>query len=147
MQYLVLSNNTVLPPLLADGIPVRPVVGGVDALYAALGDLLQSGYTLVSAPLPPNVPLIRSPVRSVIVRHSERRYDVEGLSLLEKAKERSATLGVTSEERLLRDLEFIDRDHLLRAIHQLQELLALENAEATPERKTADPHLLHQASA
>lgn len=139
MPHLVLSNNTVLPPFLG-AIPVRSVSGGLDAFYAALGDLLQSGYALVSAPLPPNVPLIRSPVRSVIVRHSERRYDTEGLMLLEKAKERSATLGIASEKRLVRDLEFVDRDHLLRALRQLQELTAPEDTEAAP-------HMFRQAGA
>lgn len=149
MQYFILSNNTALPPTLppalpsarastqtpeqapeqTENMPVRRVAGGIDDFYTALGTLLQNNCELISAPLPPNVPLIRSPVRSVIVRMSRRKYDTEGLLLLEKAQERSAALGVAPANRLLRDLERIDKDHICRAIRQLREVLDFEGTE------------------
>jgi hypothetical protein len=76
----------------------------------------------VSSPLPANVPLIRSPVRSIILEKNSRKYDAAGLIALEKARERTAILGIVDDERTRSDLEFIDKDHLKRAIEQLAEL-------------------------
>ena len=120
MEYVILSNNGSIGQDV-DGIPVSHVGGGIDAIYEAIGDRLQHGYTLVSTPLPANVPLIRSPVRSVILKKSARQYDAQGLMTLEKAKERTAVLGVVDDARTRADLEFIDRDHLSRTIAQLAE--------------------------
>jgi hypothetical protein len=99
-------------------------------MYAAIGEHLQNGYALVSSPLPANVPLIRSPVRSVILEKAQRKYDAQGLIILEKAKERSAVLGVVDDPRTRVDLEFIDRDQLLRAIAQLAELTRYSGPES-----------------
>lgn len=121
VNHVILSNN----PSLGDnvsGIQVRHVAGGIEEIYNAISHALQDGYELVSSPLPPNVPLIRSPFRSVILRQITRRYDAAGILVLEKARERTKVLGVKNEGRILKDLEFIDRDHLLRAIAQMKEL-------------------------
>lgn len=121
VKYRILTNNSTISRELP-GFAVTRIPGGIEAVYAALGELLQNGYALVSSPLPANVPLIRSPIRSVILEKSARRYDAPGLIALEKARERTAVLGVIDEERTRRDLEFIDRDQLERAIGQLAEL-------------------------
>ena len=121
MEYLILSNNGTLGPE-AYGLAVKHVPGDVEAMYDAISEHLQNGYTLVSSPLPANVPLIRSPVRSVILGKSPRRYDVQGLLTLEKARGRTDVLGVADDPRTRADLEFIDKDQLARALAQLKEL-------------------------
>lgn len=118
--YTIVTNNA---KLLADaGLApaLRPVAGGVEAIYDTLSEMLQSGYRLISSPLPANVPLIRSPVRSVIVEKTEKRFDVQGLLALEKARDRTTVLGVNEEPRVRGDLEAIDRDQLFRAMAQLE---------------------------
>lgn len=121
MKYVILSNNSAIETGF-HGFTVERVVGGLESMYEALSDRLQNGYALVSSPLPANVPLIRSPIRSIILEKSSRRYDAQGLLTLEKAKERTAVLGVVDDTRTRGDLEFIDKDQLLRAIAQLAEL-------------------------
>lgn len=121
MDYLILSNNDSLENELGD-IPVQHVSGALDDFYSTLENLLQNGYQLLTSPLPPNVPLIRAPIRSVILRASEHKYDARGILALERARERSQTLGVKALPGTMRDLQYIDRDHLLRALEQLAEL-------------------------
>ncbi len=38
-------------------------------------ELLQHGWRLLSAPLPPNVPIMRGPYRSLVIEESESKYD------------------------------------------------------------------------
>lgn len=121
MEYLILTNNSSLEAK-AHGLPVKQVSGGVEDMYDAVGEHLQNGYALVSSPLPANVPLIRSPVRSIILGKAARRYDAQGLMTLEKARDRTKVLGVIADERTRADLEFIDKDQLARAVAQLKEL-------------------------
>lgn len=135
MEYRILSNNGSLGNTLC-GMAVTRVTGGLEAIYEAIGEALQNGFSLVSAPLPANVPLIRSPVRSVIVQKSLRKYDAAGLITLEKAKERSAVLGTIDDPLTRADLEFIDKDQLLRGIAQLEEA-AFTACPDTPARVAA----------
>ena len=121
MEYLILTNNSSLGAE-AHSLPVKHVPGGIEAMYDAVGEHLQNGYSLISSPLPANVPLIRSPVRSIILGKAARRYDARGLLTLEKARDRTRVLGVNTDERTRADLEFIDKDQLARAVAQLQEL-------------------------
>ena len=121
-EYLVVSNNTGLQPDFDGRFAVRKVSGGVEDMYDAISELLQSGYALISSPLPANVPLIRSPVRSVILQKAARRFDAQGLLALEKARDRTAVLGVSDDERTRGDLEMIDKNQLQRAIRQLEEI-------------------------
>ena len=121
MEYLILTNNSSLEAE-AHGLAVKRVTGGVEAMYDAVGEHLQNGYALVSSPLPANVPLIRSPIRSIILGKAARRYDAQGLLTLEKAKDRTKVLGVIDDERTRADLEFIDKDQLARAVAQMKEL-------------------------
>lgn len=121
MSYVIFSNNPCLEDNVS-GIRVHHVQGGIGEIHDALAHALQNGHELVSSPLPPNVPLIRSPFRSVILRETKRKYDASGIIALEKARERASVLGVNEDERVMKDLGFIDRDHLLRAIGQMREL-------------------------
>ncbi len=121
MEYVILTNNGSIGADI-QGVAVTHVADGIEAIYDAISDLLQNGYALVSSPLPANVPLIRSPIRSVILEKAPRRYDAQGLMILEKARARTDILGVIDEVRIRSDLELIDKDQLLRAIRQLREL-------------------------
>ena len=51
-------------------------------------ELLQQGWKLVSAPLPPNVPIMRGPYRSLVIEKNDRQYDKDGLIAIDKARER-----------------------------------------------------------
>lgn len=135
MKYLILTNNSSVETQMP-GFAVSRVSGGIDAIYEAISERLQNGYALVSSPLPANVPLIRSPIRSVILEKASRRYDAEGLQTLEKARERTAVLGVIDDARTRADLEFIDKNQLSRAISQLKEIIRGVPAETAPERRS-----------
>ncbi len=51
-------------------------------------ELLQQGWRLLSAPLPPNIPLMRGPYRSLVIVESDSRYDAAGLKAIDKARMR-----------------------------------------------------------
>ncbi len=121
MEYVILTNNSSIGPN-THSLEVKHISGGVEAMYDAVGEHLQSGYELVSSPLPANVPLIRSPIRSIILCKASRQYDAQGLIVLEKARDRTKVLGVIDDHRTRGDLEFIDKDQLARAVAQLNEL-------------------------
>lgn len=118
-EKLLLTNN---PLVLGQpgGLPVRPVAAtGVQAVIEAALKLAQSGYRLISAPLPPNVPLIRAPYRSLLMERQERRYDARGIIALEKAGQTAARLGTAAyEEGPARDAAFIDREILIRTFRE-----------------------------
>ena len=121
MEYVILTNNSSIGSELP-GFDIVRVSGGLTAIYQALCDHLQNGHEIISVPLPPNVPLIRSPIRSVILRKTKRKYDSHGLIAVEKARERTAILDVIDNENTRQHIEFIDKSRLDRAISQLAEL-------------------------
>ena len=99
--------------------------------------LLQEGRRLISAPLPPNIPLMRAPYRSLLVARSERKYDVEGLRALEKARERLTLQRSIDEDAgpgRNEDFALIDEDLLLRALrdHRLGRELETMRPEERP---------------
>jgi hypothetical protein len=83
--------------------------------------MLQDGWKLVSAPLPPNIPMMRAPYRSLLLERNKRRYDSAGILSIAAARERFtaqrtgkkvsaasedfAAIDVTFLERALRDRE------------------------------------------
>ena len=93
--------------------------------------LLQSGYRLVSAPLPPNIPLMRAPYRSLLVEKADKCYDTHGLISVEKARERLITQRAIDESFLPGtedDFALIDTNLLLRTLRDHGLGLALEDA-------------------
>ena len=80
----------------------------------------------VSAPLPPNVPIMRGPYRSLVIEKNDRQYDKEGLIALHKARERyiiernHPNLPTPGE-----DFGIIDRQMLQRSLRDAM-LLDLE---------------------
>lgn len=119
--YTIVTNNSRITPDSHAGFDCRSVPGGLGEIYDAVSLMLQNGYRLISSPLPANVPLIRSPVRSVVLLRRSKRYDEEGLLMLEKARERTSTLGVNNDSRVRADLEMIDADQLARTLAQLED--------------------------
>ena len=118
-ELLLLTNN----PLVLDqpgDTPVQTVEEpGLAAVLRTALDLVQSGYRLISTPLPPNVPLIRAPYRSLLLRRHERQYDVQSIMALEKAGRTAAKLGASNyEERSALDSAFIDREILRRTFRE-----------------------------
>lgn len=121
-KYTVVTNNTGLEADIFPDANIERVKGGPEAVYTRLEALLKSGHRLISSPLPVNVPLIRSFVRSVIIEKSEISCDYEGLMLVKSAARRSEILGINREQRVRADLEMIDMDQLAHAIRDLKEL-------------------------
>lgn len=118
-ELLLLTNN----PLLLEepgNTPVRPVPDrGLPAVLRVALELVQSGYRLVSTPLPPNVPLIRAPYRSLLLERHNCQYDAQGIMALEKAGQTAAALGTaTYGEGPARDSAFIDREILRRTFRE-----------------------------
>ncbi|MGL4208450.1 MAG: hypothetical protein ACRCTY_03585 [Candidatus Adiutrix sp.] len=125
LEKLVLTNN---PLLIADSINIAkrkvPMIGLQSVFEAALG-LVQSGYKLLSAPLPPNLPLIRAPYRSLLLQKNGRRYDVSGIRSLTLALGRVLILGASNlNETQRQDAAYIDRDLFFRVLEEC-DLLAL----------------------
>lgn len=118
-EKLLLTNN----PLVLDNpgqVPVQPVAErGLQAVIESALNLVQSGYRLVSTPLPPNLPLIRAPYRSLLLERQERRYDAQSILALTKAEQTAAKLGLSEygEQQAL-DSAFIDREILQRTFRE-----------------------------
>ena len=100
----VITNN----PRVADhgACQVRRVEGSPLDVLDAAEKLLQSGYALLSAPLPPNIPLMRAPYRSMLMEKSTRRYDVEGLRSIAAARERYETQRAIKVSNLVTGEDF-----------------------------------------
>ncbi|QJT07554.1 GrdX family protein [Oceanidesulfovibrio marinus] len=139
MEYVILTNNGSIIGTDLQDFAVIHVPGGIEAIYEAISDHLQNGYALVSSPLPANVPLIRSPIRSVILEKNSRKYDAQGLITLEKAKARTAIVGVHDTGRTRFDLECINKDQLLLAIRQLKEFDLCSRLEYSIEQDGVTP--------
>ena len=125
-RYLAVTNN----PLVISGkdlpVEVSAAEGDALAVLSAAEDLLTRGYSLVSAPLPPNVPMMRCRWRSLLLRTSEDGTDVEGLRMIGKARERltlqaRAPGGLASD-----DYAALDREYLERGLRDLSILEGLE---------------------
>lgn len=128
----IVTNNPRLTADIAAGLGVvfvHSVQGSQLDVIDRAEALLQEGRRLVSAPLPPNIPLMRAPYRSLLLAKAERRYDVEGLRALEKARERLALQRSIDEDAgpgRSEDFAMIDEDLLRRALrdHRLGKELA-----------------------
>ena len=59
----------------------------VDVLDKA-EELIQQHWSLLSTPLPPNIPIMRGPYRSLVIKEADEQYDTKGLLTLDKARTR-----------------------------------------------------------
>ena len=84
----IVTNNPWIERNAAVPCEITLVEGDPFAALDKAEELLQQGWKLVSAPLPPNVPIMRGPYRSLVIEKNDRQYDKEGLIALHKARER-----------------------------------------------------------
>lgn len=121
-DLLILTNNR----LVAEEESLAKVKWtdklGLAAIFEEALGLVQSGYELISAPLPPNLPLTRAPYRSLVFRKKSKQYDVAGILALEKANERLVILGSSElKDKQAEDAAFIDRELLRRALEEVHQ--------------------------
>ena len=125
-RYLAVTNN----PLVISGkdLPVEVAAAEGDALavLAAAENLLTRGYSLVSAPLPPNVPMMRCRWRSLLLKASKGGTDIEGLRMIGKARERLILQVRTPGGLASDDYAALDREYLERGLRDLSILEGLE---------------------
>ena len=133
-RFDVVTNNPEVRRLLGtagEGVHVRFVPGTPLDVFDEAALLLQQGYRLVSAPLPPNIPMMRAPWRSLLVERADRQYDVPGLLALEKARATlAAQRAVDAPEDRVGDFARMDVE-LLRRAHgdaRIEEALQEEGA-------------------
>lgn len=119
MAYRILTNNTLVRDRFAPVHDVNFVRGDTAEVFTALEEALQNGWQLLTSPLPPNVPLIRSCIRTVVLKEADAKYDVAGIHCLAKARERSETLAKPHLAEQRHDLEQIDLTFAQRALLEL----------------------------
>ncbi len=122
-NLIILTNN----PLLKDkheGFAVKRVEAlGLASVCQEAVELLQKNWKLVSTPLPPNLPLMRAPYRSLLLAPNTRQYDGQGLEVLQKAIDRLLSLkAVEYPETQAQDAAFIDRELLGHALAEIKVL-------------------------
>ena len=77
----ILTNKDMPHDIIfVDGSPV-------DVLDKA-EELIQQHWSLLSTPLPPNIPIMRGPYRSLVIKEADEQYDTKGLLALDKARTR-----------------------------------------------------------
>jgi len=97
-------------------------VGTAGGLLDILEEHLQSGWQLLTVALPPNMPLIRSGICTVVLRKTAQRFDVPGLKHLGRARERRETLarpGSSGRLQALDDLKMIDALFLEQSLREI----------------------------
>ena len=82
-------------------------------------ELLPNGWPLLSAPLPPNVQILRGPYRSIVIEESESKYDKEGIIAVEKARDRYLIERQKNCAEPQEDFALIDRNMLQRALRDI----------------------------
>lgn len=119
MAYRIVTNNPLVFEAYSTGFAVDFVKGDAAEVFEAIENALVNGWKLLTTPLPPNVPLIRSAIRTVVLQSSPERYDVPGLHCLAQARERTETLAKAHRPSQRRDLEHIDWTFAQRAMLEL----------------------------
>lgn len=132
MRLLILTNNrhvvereeaTSPPTTYVEGTPIQVLEQAIE--------MLQKGYRLVSAPLPPNIPMMRAPFRSLILEACDAQYDIDGIEAVEKARRtmaRQRGIGSAAADGVENAADFakIDEEYLLRALRDYRIIKAEE---------------------
>ena len=85
---LIVTNNPWIEKGPAVPCEIMLVEGDPISVLDRTEELLQQGWKLVSTPLPPNVPIMRGPFRSLVTEKNDRQYDRDGLIAIDKARVR-----------------------------------------------------------
>ncbi|MEA4879873.1 MAG: GrdX family protein [Synergistaceae bacterium] len=125
-RYLAVTNNSLVISGKDLPVDIAPVEGDALAVLTEAEDLLTREYSLVSAPLPPNVPMMRCRWRSLLLRASEGGTDVEGLRMIGRARERLTLQAHTPGGLASDDYAALDREYLERGLRDLSILEGLE---------------------
>ncbi|NLD06069.1 MAG: hypothetical protein GX672_09345 [Synergistaceae bacterium] len=88
-------------------------------------ELLQHGWSLISTPLPPNVPIMRGPYRSLVIEESETKYHKDGIIAIEKARDRYLIERQKNCAEPQKDFAVIDRQMLQRTLRDLSILKSI----------------------
>lgn len=127
MSFVVVTNSARAKAEYEGRIAVEYVDGTpLDALERA-GLLLRRNHRLLTAPLPPNIPMMRAPFRSLLLERTEgTQGDARGILAVEKAREtmRTQRAIAASDERTgkrAEDFAVIDLDLLKQALRGLSE--------------------------
>lgn|GEM_PF-264035 len=131
--FVVVTNNGAVRAAYGGVLAVEYVDGTpLDALGRA-SLLLRRRCRLLSAPLPPNVPLMRAPFRSLLLEETANgEGDPDGIYAIEKARETMRAQRAISVRRGLADsaeadFAALDADWLARALREAR-LLPPEDA-------------------
>ena len=117
---IVTNNSVVRDNFDQDDFAVEFVDGTPVDVLARVVVLLQEHKRLVSAPLPPNVPMMRAPFRSILITENGERYDIPGIEAVENARKTMVRQrGISTPEAYeTASLDFaeMDRTYLERGI-------------------------------
>ena len=90
----------------------------VDVLDKA-EELIQQHWSLLSTPLPPNIPIMRGPYRSLVIKEADEQYDTKGLLALDKARTRYVMEREFRTMHPNADFGEIDRTMLYRTLRDI----------------------------
>jgi hypothetical protein len=113
---IALTNN---PAVNADKLhcEVLSVVGTPLDVLDRAEELLQEHCKLLTSPLPPNVPLIRAPYRTLILeKDCTKQYDAAGIISISKARERYKMERAIGKSKVSSDYADLDLDFTIRAL-------------------------------
>lgn len=125
-ELVCLTNNERMAN--AD-LRVEFVDGSPAEVLARAAEMLQRHYALVSAPLPPNVPMMRAPFRSLILVRTARKYDAAGILAIARARQitaRQRAIACVGGSGADADFALIDETYTLRALREWREMQKME---------------------
>ncbi|MGC9372214.1 MAG: GrdX family protein [Thermovirgaceae bacterium] len=116
---IFLTNN----PLVMDAFPERTEYHETAPRFLLEKGMeyVLAGWRLVLAPLPPNVALIKSPYRTLVIKRGKsENVSAKDVMLLEKAIQKTSDLGTREvsgkNKSLCEDYAFMDLDQLRNAL-------------------------------
>jgi hypothetical protein len=118
-MYRIFTNNNLVYERFQASHEVAFTSGPADDLLHILEERLQSGWQLITVALPPNVPLIRSNICTVVLRKTGQRFDALGIRHLCRARERRKTLAKPVQPHALEDLKMIDALFLEQSLREI----------------------------
>ncbi|MFP4482497.1 MAG: GrdX family protein [Thermovirgaceae bacterium] len=114
-----LTNN----PLVRETFPAKAeyIETTTLSLLEKAMEYVLAGWQLVLGPLPPNVALIKSPYRTLVIeRGKSEEVSAKDVMLLEKVIGKTRDLGTREisgeSEKLHKDYAYMDLDHLRNAL-------------------------------
>ena len=119
----LVTNNREAASLAGGGMETVMVSGSPIDVLNRVCEMLRNSYRLISAPLPPNVPMMRSPFRSLLIMPSEKRCDVLGIEAVLRAidvmeRQREISMFADEDAEIIFDYAMIDVQYVKRAVQE-----------------------------